>query len=207
MSWELNLIVWAFLSLMFLILGLVYLLSTKPDSIIDFLMTDAEIQQYENFEKNLKTQKLIYDDLNQYHQDLLSYAKVTRKNSDGTYDRRSRYGDVLNRDLPVISKKLKLEKKIYKKLLKTVARFKNIYTIRKRRWVLSQSFQYAFLRSVPFAALLLIGAPVVTHDPDDSIVFLLPTVLLCYFFFWFRDLLIKEIETHESAYLIKNLVP
>ena len=178
----------------------------KPKSVADFLMTVEEIAKYEKIEKEFLAQERKISDIQDYHERLKNIGANTRKNKDGTYDRRSKYGDLLNLELPKLPKKVEKEIKIGKSLTGKIEAYRKLYDSRKNKWTNNLAGNYAFVFYL-IASLPTIITAIVFDNQIGKILIWVPII----FYFLIKGIYKKEIgkllNEHERYYNIKAFLP
>ncbi len=178
----------------------------KPKSVADFLMTEEEIAKYEKIEKEFLAQERKISDIQDYHERLKNIGANTRKNKDGTYDRRSKYSDLLNLELPKLPKKVEKELKIGKSLTGKLETYRKLYDTRKNKWTNNLASNYAFVFYL-ISTLPTIITAMVFDNQIGKIIIWVPII----FYFLIKGIYKKEIgkllNEHERYYNIKAFLP
>ena len=203
---SLTIIILILFTFLFCLRNFFQLFRFKPKSVADFLMTEEEIAKYEKIEKEFLAQERKISDIQDYHERLKNIGANTRKNKDGTYDRRSKYGDHLNLELPKLPKKVEKEIKIGKSLTGKIETYRKLYDSRKNKWTNNLAGNYAFVFYL-IASLPTIITAIVFDNQIGKILIWVPII----FYFLIKGIYKKEIEKllneHERYYNIKAFLP
>ena len=203
---SLTIIILILFTFLFCLRNFFQLFRFKPKSVADFLMTEEEIAKYEKIEKEFLAQERKISDIQDYHERLKNIGANTRKNKDGTYDRRSKYGDLLNLELPKLPKKVEKELKIGKSLTGKLETYRKLYDSRKNKWTNNLAGNYAFVFYL-IASLPTIITAIVFDNQIGKILIWVPII----FYFLIKGIYKKEIEKllneHERYYNIKAFLP
>ena len=203
---SLTIIILILFTFLFCLRNFFQLFRFKPKSVADFLMTEEEIAKYEKIEKEFLAQERKISDIQDYHERLKNIGANTRKNKDGTYDRRSKYGDLLNLELPKLPKKVEKELKIGKSLTGKLETYRKLYDSRKNKWTNNLAGNYAFVFYL-IASLPTIITAIVFDNQIGKILIWVPII----FYFLIKGIYKKEIgkllSEHEKYYNIKAFLP
>lgn len=197
---------WSMLVVIYLFRNLASWISKKPKTIVDFMMSDDELDLYERAERDLSRTQRKLDDLTGYYDALQQLAQSTRKNKDGSFDRRGKNGQLLNQALPILPGQINSEEENLKKAKKKVKKYAIIYENNKSDWVGFISFNYAFHRTT-FVFVLLALSTVRYQTPHSFYLIWLPVILFFILKKKFSNKLKLHLESHEKSYNIKAYVP
>jgi len=155
---DIFLILWAFLVCIYVLNNIrFFLIKKSPETILDFLMSDEDLVEYEKAKRELDDEEKNLSDLEYLDAYLKQISKQARRNKDGSFDRRSENGRLLNQQLPVMPKKISEAKNQVRVKQRRLNKYLYLYDYQKSSWTFYHSFNFAFHRSF-WTAILFVYA-------------------------------------------------
>ena len=200
-------IIWFILIVTYLLRNAIFsMLPNTPSTPLDFLMSDEDLSEYEKACREFAQKERELIDLEDLDSHLKQISKQTRRNKDGSFDRRSQNGKLLNHNLPLMPKKLSEAKKEVRLKKWHLDKYLHFYDDKKSSWISHHSFNFAFHRSFWTAILFVYGY----HQSGVEQASLLIWFSVLIFFtlkIWFSRKLHDLIELEENKHNLRAYLP